>query len=297
MMKALTESVINQDLCARCKQCVAVCPNHILALNETGAVDFIPERSAICIQCGQCMAICQTGAINIKGLSYERDLVDLPEQKVDYERFIGLLKNRRSVRNFKKKPLPDALIEKILETIYYAPFGAHPEKMHITVINDRAKIESVLPEIAAFLDHIVTWIENPISAHMIRWKKGTETFNTIKNHLYPIAKQGNYKLEYGDRITRGAPALLLFHAEKGAEEHTNNGLIYATYAMLAAQSLNLGATMNGIVSAAVNKLPAVREAFQIPHTHETVISLILGYPKYKYRRAIRREKQQIHWRK
>lgn len=66
-----------------------------------------------------------------------------------------------------------------------------------------------------------------------------------------MSELGNYKLEFGDRITRNAPALLIFHAENGAEEHTNSSLIYATYSILAAHAIVLGATMIGIVPAAI----------------------------------------------
>ena len=122
-----------------------------------------------------------------------------------------------------------------------------------------------------------------------------EVCNTIKNHLYPIAKLGNYKLDNGDRITRNAPAILIFHANKGAEEHTNNSIIYATYAMLAAHSLGLGASMIGLVPAGINKIEKVKDIFQIPKENEAVISVILGYPKIKYRRAVKREKKLITW--
>ena len=170
-----------------------------------------------------------------------------------------------------------------------------PEKVNVTIVNNKKTIESALPYIEGFLDNIVKWIENPVASFMIKRKRGQETFNTIKNHLYPIAKLENYKLEFGDRITRNAPAIIIFHADKKAEEHTNNSLIYATYVMLAANSLGLGATMIGIVPAAINKTKEVREIFQIPVENEAVMSVIIGYPKYKYKQAIKRNVQKINW--
>ncbi len=289
------KSKINQEICTQCKLCMEVCPGNIIGMNGDKEMFFIPERTAICIQCGQCMAVCSTKAITVKGLSYDYDFADLPENEVDYRRFINFLANRRSVRNFKKKPVPDEIIRKILDSVAYAPFGAHPEKAAITVVNNREKIASALPFMEKFLDNIVKWIDNPISAYLIKRKKGEETFNTIKNYLYPIAKLGNYKLTYGDRITRNAPAMFIFHAPKAAEEHTNNALIYATYVMLAAHSLGLGAAMIGLVPPAINKVKEVRDIFQIPADHEAVMSVILGYPKYKYKRAIQRKKQTIRW--
>jgi nitroreductase len=240
------------------------------------------------------MAVCSTKAIIVNGLSYEKDFHELPDVQMNYKTLTGFMAQRRSVRNFREKSVPDEVIDRILETVSYAPFGAEPGKMHITVVNDRKMIESALPHMARFLDNIVKWIDHPVISRIIRRKNSRETFNTIKNHLYPISALGNYKLEYGDRITRGAPALIIFHADKGAEEHSHNGIIWATYAMLAAQSLGLGATMNSLIPSSLNKVEEVRRIFDIPETHEAVISVILGYPKYKYKRAIRRRSYSIH---
>ncbi len=280
---------INQQLCIKCKYCVEVCPVNLIETNKNGEVCFITERTSICIGCGQCMAVCNTKAITANDLSYEKDFIDLQKQEVDYDRFMDLLASRRSVRNFKNKPLPDELINKILDSLSFAPFGASPEKMEITVINNRQTIETALPFIENFLDNIVKWVDNPLMSFMIKKKKGIETFNTIKNHLYPIAKFDNYKLKYGDRITRGAPSIFIFHAPEDAEEHTNNALIYATYTMLTAHSLGLGASMIGIVPAAINKVEKVRAVFKIPPNHDAVMSVIVGYPKIKYLRTIKRK--------
>lgn len=286
-------STINIDLCKKCKLCIEICPCNIIGINENEEVHFIKERESICLHCGQCMAICSTKAISVNGLSYIDDFVDLPDNNIDYDNFIGFLSTRRSIRNFKDKAVSDEMLLKILESISYAPYGAEPEKINITVVNNREKIETALPYISKFLDNIVKWVDNPIASFMIKRKKGQETFNTIKNHLYPISKSGNYKLEFGDRITRNAPALIIFHAEKGAEEHTNNSLIYATYSILAANAIGLGATMIGVVPAAINKVPEVRELFHIPKENEAIMSVIIGYPKYKYQRTIQRKKQNI----
>jgi nitroreductase len=141
----------------------------------------------------------------------------------------------------------------------------------------------------------VKWIESPVVSYIIKRRKGQETFNTLKNHLYPKARLKNYKLEFGDRITRNAPALIIFHADMDAEEHTNNSLIYATYMTLAAHSLGLGASMIGIVPAAINKVNKVREIFRIPENNEAVMSVIIGYPKFKYKRTVKRKNFNVTW--
>lgn len=286
---------VDQKLCSRCSLCIEVCPCNIIQTDSEGDLEFIRERESLCLHCGQCMAICSRQAVTISGLAYGKDIVELNSNTVTGDDFTAFLAGRRSVRNFKDKPVEDEKIEKILESISYAPFGAEPEKVHITVANSRAKIEEVLPRIDKFLNNIVSLIENPVTRFILKRVNNSEDFNTLKNHVYPMTKAGNYKMEYGDRITRNAPSLIIFHAEKGAEAHSHNILIYATYVMLAAHSLGLGATMIGIVPPAINQVKEVRSHFQIPKDHEAVMSLVMGYPKYKYKRAIKRRVQKYTW--
>ncbi len=280
---------VNQKLCIKCRLCIEVCPVNLIETDLKNRINFIMERTSVCLKCGQCMAVCSTKAIKAGRLTYETDFVDFEKSDtLGYYQFMDFLSKRRSVRNFIKKPVPNEVIIKILNSIAYAPYGASPQKMHITVINNRKTIEKALPFMEEFLNNIVKWIENPVVSFIIKKKTGVETFNTIKNHLYPIAKADNYKLKYGDRITRDAPAILIFHALKSAEEHTNNALIYATYTMLAAHALGMGATLIGIVPAAINKVKAVKNIFNIPKQHEAVMSVIVGYPKIHYQRAVKR---------
>ena len=288
-------NIINKELCKNCKLCIEICPCNILAENDKDETYFIPAREAICIKCGQCMAVCNNKAIQVEGYSYEKELFDLPKNELDYKAFHDFLATRRSVRNFKDKPVPDDIIKQVVDAVAYAPYGSAPNKVHITVVNNRKAMEKALPIMSAFLDKLVKWVENPIMRFIIKSKKGVETINTLKHHLYPIAKAGNYKVEFADRITRGAPAMLIFHADVEAEEHTDNSMIYAVYAMLAAHSLGLGATMVSLVPACINKVKELKGIFNIPNNHEVVISVILGYQKIKYKRGVKREKEHVKW--
>ncbi len=291
----MNKNSIDQTKCKKCKLCIEVCPVHCIGVDTDGAVNFIHHREDICLQCGHCMAICRTEAVSIQGYSYQENFFPLPRNTITDTAFMDFIASRRSIRNYRNKAVHREVINKILDSVRFAPYGAEPDNVEITIINNRTIIEHALPYIAEFMDSIVQWIDNPIARFMIKQKIELETFNTIKNHLYPMAKMGNYKLKYGDSITRNAPVLMIFHAAKGAEEHTNNAMIYASYAMLTAHAYGLGALMNGIVPAAINKVSAVRKIFSIPDTHEAVITVLIGYPKYTFSKSIRRRKKKTHW--
>jgi len=293
-----TSPDIDQEKCEKCKLCLRVCPVHMFTFEgrgREGTMRVVAGRREICMRCGQCMAVCKSGAVAVEGFEYGGNVLPLPESGIDYRQLMDLLARRRSVRNYKQKPVPRETLQQVLDAMDFAPYGAEPRKVEVTVVDDRQVIESALPLISKFLDDIVGWVESPIVSRLIRHRKGEETFSTLKHHIYPMARMGNYRLEHGDSITRGAPALLIFHAAPDAEEHTNNALIYATYAMLAAHSLGLGTSMISLVPAAINKLPEVKRIFRIPEKNEAVISLILGYPRVRYRRAIRRDPKPVDW--
>jgi len=287
----IMKNKINQSSCKNCGICTEVCPNKIIGKN--GSIEFIQKKKHLCLQCGQCMAICPAKAVDIEGLSYD-NFYELPRNNGNYENFAEILRSRRSVRTFKNRPVSEELIDEIVDSVSYAPFGAAPEKMEISVINNREKIESALPLISDFLVGIKKYIENPITSGFLRLFTGKEEFQTIKNHIYPIAKSGVYNLGKGDGITRGAQTIITIHAPKNAEAHTNNGIIYATYIMLAAHAIGLGATMVECIIEPINRSKKLKQIFQIPNGNEAIISVIIGHPKYKYKRTIRRNKHKVN---
>lgn len=282
---------IDHSNCKNCGICAEVCPNKIIEIKD--GTEFNQKREHLCQQCGQCMAICPTKSVHVNGLSYEDDFYDLPRTKHNYENFMEIVSSRRSVRAFKDRPVSEELLDEVVNSVSYAPFGAAPEKMEISMINNRETIESALPLISNFLNGIEKMIKNPIASGVFKILAGKEEFQTVRNHIYPIAKGGVYSLDNWDGITRGAPSIITIHAPKDAEAHTNNGIIYATYIMLAAHALGLGATMVECVVTPINRNKKLKRIFQIPDDNEAVMSLVVGYPKYRYKRTIKRNKHKI----
>ena len=288
----MMKNSIDKSLCKNCRLCSEVCPCNIIESN--GSMHFAPEKEHICQHCGQCMAICPSLAIRIEGLSYENDFHKLPSDRIDYESFMDFLSARRSVRTFKDQAVDDEILNQIADSVSYAPFGASPGKMELSIVNNRCVIKSTLPIISRFLDDLVKKVEHPIASFFMKRIAGEEDFQTVKNHLYPIAKSGNYKLGQRDGITRGAPSIIIIHAAKDAEAHTANGLVYATYIMLAAHAHGLGATMVEIVPAAINRVKQLKEIFRIPEKNEAIMSVIIGHPSRKYQRTLKRKAHKIH---
>jgi nitroreductase len=120
-----------------------------------------------------------------------------------------------------------------------------------------------------------------------------EEMNTMMNFIYPHLQKGLYNYQKEDDITRNAPALILFHAAKGAEQGTMDAMIYATYAFLAAHSLGLGATVIGLIGPGINRNKQLKEMFRIPEGNEVIETVIVGYPKIRFKRSIVRPRKNV----
>ncbi len=287
---------INHQTCTQCGICTEVCPNKILFKDENNHISTRPDRINLCFVCGQCMAVCSTKSVQLNGLKYDKDFFEF--STLDSENtFYQLIATRRAIRNFKDKPVPHELMEKIVEAIQFAPPGFPPLKIKLVVIENSDLIGQALPKMVNLYDGLVRAMKNPFIRFFIKKEVGKPKFRTMQNHLIPLLKSRLPELKQGteDTITRHAQAMILFLADKNGEDITADIYIAATYGMLATHSLGLGGSIMDLIPPAIDRQPELRKAFQIPENYTIITSMIIGYPKYKYQRGIKREIKQVSW--
>lgn len=291
--------IINQTTCKQCQLCAEVCPNRIPIKNESNEMVIRSDRKDLCFICGQCMAVCSTRSITVDGLSYETDFFELPQNvSNDYEKsFYDMIHTRRAIRNFKDKQVPRELLEKIVEAISFAPPGFPPLKIKIVVVQNTALIRNALPNMIQLYDKLVGMMKIPLYRFFIKKELGKKKFKTLQGHLIPLLISRLPTLKNGteDTITRNAPAMILFLADKKEEDISQDIFIAATYGMLATHSLGLGGSIMDLIPPAINKDDELRKLFCIPDNHEIITSIIIGYPKYKYQRGIKRSLKSVKW--
>jgi nitroreductase len=243
------------------------------------------------------MSICPTESIHVEGLSYNKDFVDLPESDSFERNFFNMITSRRAVRNFKGQPVPRELLEKIVQAIAFAPPGFPPIKTEIVVVQDTTLIRKALPHMIEVYDFLVKAMANPMMRFFIKRRVGREKFNLLVHHVVPLMKSRLPELKMGveDTITREAPAMILFHANRNSENYKEDIYIALTYGFLAAHALGLGGSAMDIIPPPIERNKELRKMFLIPDTNEVVASMILGYPKYRYKRAIKRELKSVKW--
>ncbi len=288
---------IHHETCKVCLLCGEVCPHKIIKKNASNRISFREDRLPLCFRCGQCMAICPTESILVEGLSYGRDFFEIAETFSVENSFLTMIANRRAIRNFQDKPVPRELLEKIVQAISFAPPGFPPIKTEIVVVQDTAIIRKALPYMIEVYDFLVKAMNHPIMRFFIRQRVGKETFKTIRNHVVPLMKSRLPELKMGveDTITRHAPAMIIFHANRDEENYVADIYIALSYGFLAAHALGLGGSAMDIIPPTIERNRELRKMFLIPEKNRVVASMIVGYPKHHYKRGIKRDLKSVKW--
>ncbi len=288
---------INRESCNACGLCEEICPNRIMRKEGEARIVFRPDRLVLCIKCGQCMAICPSQSIVVSGLAYSRDFFPLPAGPVAEMPFLEMIQTRRAIRVYKEQPVPKELLEKIVQAISFAPPGFTPIQTEVIVVQDTAVIREALPEMIKVYDGLMGAMSHPVGRFFVRRAVGEAKFKTLTQHVVPLMKSRLPELKQGteDTITRYAPAMIVFHAHRDAENYEEDIYVALTYGFLAAHALGLGASAIDLIAPAIQNSPLLRKLFSIPDSNVVVASMILGYPKYRYQRGIKRNLKSETW--
>ncbi len=282
---------IDYAKCNGCGLCVEVCGDFEYKIIK-GKV--VPSGTGVfgCIGCGQCMAICPEDAIKINGRTLSpEDLFLLAKDPVrtDYPRFLTLLQNRRSIRKFKDQEVADDMIEKIMDAARTAPMGIPPSDVSVLVIKGKEKGHEFATDYCRFLESQQWMVSNWFLA-MMRPFWGKKTDELFRKFLRPLIRTYVDSMKKGDNVvTYDAPVTLYFYGSPyfGSEDP----IIAATYAMLAAESLGLGTCMIGGIHPFLQHGGAAakfRKKHGIRYKSQGGLFLIFGYPKVKFKKGIRR---------
>lgn len=268
---------IDHEKCKRDGFCVAECPVGIIVRENTEAFPAMIETGEeYCINCGHCLSVCPHAALTL-GKTSPADCAEVSKNLLPDENQVALfLKSRRSIRAFKNKPLDRELIEKIIDVARYAPTGHNDQPVQWLVVYDTAKVIRMSSLVADWMQMLVN-AELPIAKTLNMdlvieaWKKGA------------------------DKILRGAPHLLIAHADRELAVSHGSCMIAVTYAELAAYSLGVGACWAGFFSAAAATYPPLVAEMALPKNNQIFGALMIGLPKYAYHRIPPRNKAEITW--
>ena len=258
---------INLDKCTNCRQCIKECPMRLFSLDETQKQTIFDESKG-CILCGHCIAVCPENAMKFKDMqdvAFDFEANKDPSELISYDTMHQFLRAKRSVRQYQSKKVPTDVIEKVIDSMRYAPTGANMRMLKCLILSDAE-------EIKLLSDSIIDEIE-----------KGG-----VDNRLSKLRDDGI------DPIFYRAPHVLILYSKNPWD--SINTSIAMTYCMLSAQSMGLGTCWIGFAQGVLLENSRIREEFTGIQTYVLGI-FTLGYPSVKYYRAPPRPPLEIRWKK
>ncbi|MFX0115879.1 MAG: nitroreductase family protein [Candidatus Hodarchaeota archaeon] len=286
---------IDEEKCIPCKMCVDVCPARIFLWdifdNEKSIVKVVNEE--FCIICGHCVAICPEDAIIHKRLSSEL-FSPLAPTDLTSEALINLILSRRSIRAYKPDPVPQTLLEQLLEAARQAPTAMNTQNVEFIVVQDAAILAKLEALTFETLWGALKRLDNPIFRKLAQLKYKKDQYQMFYRY-YQCFKQLKENDQIQGMVFRGARCAIVLHSpQAGLMETANCALAIANMTILA-QTLELGTCWVGFLIEAARRSGYFNKILEIPDSRKILGCLIVGYPKYDYRRSILRKKSTIKW--
>ncbi len=259
--------MVDVEECIGCGQCKSVCIRDNIEIDEVAY-----ETGSNCFECGHCMAICPTKAVTLK-IFRGRDnrIVEYNPNEIplDYDDLLNFLKQRRSMRWFKKKKIDKDTFNKLIEGAYYSPSAQNQQDVEFVVLDKKLN---------DFMKHVYDII-----------KVEEDQFFRIKE--FGDYLRDNSTKEYHPLLWSGHQLILTFSTDK------TSAVIANTRMELLAYSLGLG----GFYSLFILKADEIdheklMEFFpEIDKNKHMYSAFIIGYPKKRFRRTIPHKEIEINY--
>ena len=266
---------VDESLCIACGGCIRACPGGLITKQEFPVP--IENGWDLCIDCGHCVAICPTGAMHQRSMGPE-DCEEIDIHLIPrWDRVRQYLISRRSVRGYIHKPIEKEKVLQLLDVARYAPNGANRQVIRWLVINDPAKVRRIA-------EMTIGWMR-------VVKEKAPALYAEANLEVFVAAWDGGE-----DRISRGAPCILMACAPKDERTAPPAAMIAIHQIQLAAPALGLGTTFTGSINTASQGYPPLIEVLGLPEGTIPHGTCVIGYPAEKYQRIPVRKPVDVTWR-
>ncbi len=278
--------VVTAEDCIGCQRCAAVCPSFVLEMVEAKAVVV---RGDWCIGCQHCGAVCPTAAILHDGTALDSHPSKGETPATSPEILELLLRERRSVRLYTGDPVPERILNEILNAGRYAPTGSNSQNVHYTALTSPDQITELRKRTITFYERIFSRVRGPFGMFIVTLVAGRKIAEYLRESL-PKMEYANELIRQGkDRLFHHAPAVILVHAESWDRSSSFNCSVALYNCSLMAHTLGLGCCFNDFLVNAVNHSSAIKRWLGIPADHKCYSAMTLGFPDVRYLRLVRRD--------
>ncbi|MHA1256536.1 MAG: nitroreductase family protein [Promethearchaeota archaeon] len=298
---------VDQSKCNKCGLCLQNCPFRAWEYDEGGFPSMKEEYA--CFSCYNCKVACPSDAIiivepyHVTDGYWKTDSYPLPAKvplepkdengnPTEWNAIEKAVLERRSVRNFKDKPVPESLIQRVLEAGRFAPSAGNCQSWKFIVITNKALLEEIDKTVKNGIQLIYKMYLND---------------KAVKN-LVPFVKDspGNFdpRVVYGGMgtiggntevsVSFGAPVVILILGDERAPSLELNIGICGQNMNLVANSIGIKAFWNGFLTLGIEASP-LKKKLGIKSPWKVVEVICMGYPAFKQEGMVPREYRPVTW--
>lgn len=248
---------VSRKKCIGCGMCVKDCPVNNIRVKDKKAV----LKTQSCLMCGHCAAVCPKAAVSITGFS--ESSVEINGRTVlEPQRLMDAIRTRRSVRQYRQKPVDADIIKQVIEAGRLTPSGENAQNVSYIVLQKE----------------------------MERYEKTAVLFAKRMLPLMKIIKPNARNIIIDDHFFfKEAPAAILVLAKDKV-----NAALAASNMELMAEAHGLGVLYSGLFAMSANHSFALRRMLKLRNA-KVVTVLVLGYPNVQYHRTVQKEPADVRY--
>ncbi len=300
---------VNEEECNNCGLCIENCPFQAWEADENGLPHL--KETYECFSCYNCMVACPMDAISIveqyhvdEGF-YATDPHPLPAKMpleprdadgnpAEWNAIERAVFYRRSVRNFKDKPVPEPLIRRVLEAGRFAPSAGNCQPWKFVVVTDKALIEEMDEAIYNMLNMMyVTYKDDEMVKNLAPMYEANPTPGMYDPRII-LGGLGSISKRNLPPFLKAPAVILIAGDERAISGPEINVGICGQNMNLVANSLGIRACWVGF-SQAINMVPPLKEKLGLKEPWRIVSAMSLGYPRFRQDGVVAREFRPITW--
>lgn len=243
---------IDSKSCIKCGLCIKDCVINNLHMGKDSAVAI----KNTCLACGHCVAICPQNAVGLSDFE-DSPLPVLPSSAFTGSDLVQLIRQRRSIRQFQNRKVPQELLKQLLTAGQYTPTASNSQNVSYLVIREN---------IASY--------EQPALSTLRRLKR----IQSIFSHSWD-----NFSIDE-HFLFKKAPLVMIIKSPDLV-----NASLAAASIELTANAFGLGVLYSGFFSLAVKHSRKLQKKLLLSSRNEAVLALAVGHPAVKYKRTAQKE--------
>lgn len=257
---------IDKQRCTGCGTCVADCVSGVLSIQDGKA-----QVAGDCFRCGHCIAVCPHAAVSISVYSdpcieYDPHTFDIPTQNM-----LNTVKFRRSVRQFKDKPISMEDLHILMDAAAHTPTAKNTQACRFVFVQDS-------------LDYVKQMVWDTIRSAYEAERELPIPRETVGRFLKVLDTDAPT-----DFLFRNAPAVLCIQAP----DPVDAGLAASAIEMVGT-TLGIGVLYNGYLRRTIVGMPDVQTYLDMDLEEKPLaVCMLIGYSDVEYKRTAPRRNPSV----